>query len=150
MERPNSQQTRRCHLMCPLKHTNTQRQSAQQRFATPLRFPAAHLVHPWYPFGTPVVPIWYTRGTHVVLPWYLYNPARAALYKQYTRTRNCSTRSNPRPFRHRRLKSAHLDLIIYGPGVFQHSAARERTKKQNYITALRGLCGKGREAPCDT
>ena len=25
----------------------------------------AHLVHPWYPFGTPVVPIWYTCGTHL-------------------------------------------------------------------------------------
>ena len=30
-----------------------------------------HLVpHPWYLFGTPVVPIWYTRGTHLVHPWY--------------------------------------------------------------------------------
>ena len=28
-----------------------------------------HLVHPWYSFGTPVVPIWYTRGTHLVHPW---------------------------------------------------------------------------------
>ena len=34
----------------PLTHTNTQRQSAQQRFAIPLRFPDALLVHPWYPF----------------------------------------------------------------------------------------------------
>ena len=54
----------------------TTRAADGRRFGTPVVLVVriwytrgTHLVHPWYSFGTPVVPIWYTRGTHLVHPW---------------------------------------------------------------------------------
>ena len=98
MERPNSQQTHRCHLMCPSqthKHTAPERPTALRDstafpccpFGTPV-VPIwytrdTHLEHPWYQFCTPAVSIWYTRGTHLVHPWYPFRTPVVPIW--YTR-----------------------------------------------------------------